>query len=129
MENNTPLSHRDILNSVASAPADASPSRQMMLSETQVKALEWLTNGGSITEAAQFAGVARQTVSRWLKDDEDFRAIYDGWRDQIMTMTDGQLFALAESAVATLTAAIRAHSDVRAAQFVIKHLSAAAKRR
>ncbi len=101
----------------------------MVLVEAQIRALEWLTNGGSITEAAQFAGVARQTVSRWLKEDEDFRAIYDGWRDQIMTMTDGQLSALAESAIATLTDAIRDHRDVRAAQFVIKHLSAAARRK
>ncbi len=44
-----------------------------------------------------------------MKEDEDFRAVYDGWRDQIMTMTDGQLSALAESAIATLTDAIRAH--------------------
>jgi len=64
-----------------------------------------------------------------LKEDEDFRAIYDGWRDQIMTMTDGQLSALAESAVATLTDAIRDDRDVRAVQFVIKHLSAAARRK
>jgi hypothetical protein len=34
----------------------------MVLGETQIKAQEWLTNGGSITEAAQFAGVARQTA-------------------------------------------------------------------
>jgi hypothetical protein len=75
----------------------------MVLHETQIKALDWLTNGGSITEAATFAGVARQTVSRWLKDDQDFRGIYDAWRDQIMTMTDGQLSSLAEFAVATLS--------------------------
>ena len=129
MENNTPISHRDIPNSASIASTEGSPSRRMELGETQVKALEWLTSGGSITEAAQFAGVARQTVSRWLKEDEDFRAIYDGWRDQIMTTTDGQLSALAESAVATLTDAIRGRRDVRAAQFVIKHLSAAARRK
>jgi hypothetical protein len=68
-------------------------------------------------------------VSRWLKEDDDFRAIYDGWRDQILTMTAGQLAALAESAVATLTHAIRDRRDVRATQFVIKHLSAADKRK
>ncbi len=49
--------------------------------------------------------------------------------DQIMPISDGQLAALAESAVATLTDAIRDRRDVRAAQFVIKHLSAAAKRK
>ncbi len=104
----------------------------MVLGETQIKAQEWLTNGESITEAAQFAGVARQTaggVSPWLKEDDDFRAIYDGWRDPIMPISDGQLAALAESAVAAITNAIRDHRDVRAAQFVIKHLSAADKRK
>ncbi len=64
-----------------------------------------------------------------MKENEDFRAICDGWRDQIMMMTDGQLSALAESAVATLTDAIRNRRDVRAAQFVIKHLSGAARRK
>ncbi len=62
MENNTPISHRDIPNTTSIAPAEESPSRRVVLGETQIKALEWLTNGGSITEAAQFAGVARQTA-------------------------------------------------------------------
>ncbi len=43
--------------------------------------------------------------------------------------TDGQLSALAESAVASLTDAIHNSRDVRAAQFVIKHLAAAARRK
>jgi hypothetical protein len=68
-------------------------------------------------------------VSPWLKEDDDFRAIYDGWRDQTMPMTDRQLAALTKSAVATLTHAIRDRRDVRAAQFVIKHLSTAARRK
>jgi transposase len=129
MENNTAVSHPDIPDLAAAPATPASPSRRAVLVETQIKALEWLTNGGSITEAAQFAGVARQTVSRWLKDDEDFRGIYDAWREQIMTMTDGQLSALAESAVATITDAIRDRRDLRAAQFVIKHLSATTRRK
>jgi hypothetical protein len=44
-------------------------------------------------------------------------------------MTDGQLAALTKSAVATLTDAIRDRRDVRATQFVIKHLSDADKRK
>ncbi len=46
-----------------------------------------------------------------------------------MPMTDRQLAALTKSAVATLTHAIRDRRDVRAAQFVIKHLSTAARRK
>jgi hypothetical protein len=78
---------------------------------------------------AQFAKACRQTVSRWLSSDPDFRAIYDAWRDQITTTTEGQLLGLGESAVATLAEAIRNRHDVRSAQFVIKHLAGIAKRK
>ncbi len=105
----------------AAAPV-AGSGQQMVLSDPQIRALEWLTTGGSITEAAQFAGVARQTVTRWLKDDQDFKEIYDGWREQIMTMAEGQMFSLAEAATATIAGAIRDKRDVKAAQFVMKQL-------
>jgi hypothetical protein len=41
--------------SLSIASAKASPSRRVVLGETHIKALEWLTNGESITEAAHFA--------------------------------------------------------------------------
>jgi hypothetical protein len=59
-ENHASISHRGIPDSASTASADATPSRRMVLGETQIKALEWQTSGESITEAAQLAGVARQ---------------------------------------------------------------------
>jgi hypothetical protein len=110
-------------STVKPSNAPAVVNRQVMLSTQQDQALEWLMNGGSITEAAQFAGVARQTVSRWLHSDEDFRAVYDAWRDQVTNITEGQLMGLSEAAVSTLANAVRDRQNVKAAEFVIKHLA------
>jgi hypothetical protein len=95
----------------------------MVLGETQIKALEWLTSGRSITEAAQFADVARQTAGGQPPAERG-----RGFPRHLRRLLD-QIAPPAESAVATLTHAIRDRRDVRGAQFVIKHLSAAAKRK
>ncbi len=102
--------------------------RQVALSDPQEMALEWLMNGGTVVDAAQYAGVCRQTIFRWLSSDPDFRAVFDNWREQVTTFTDGQLLGLADSAVATLANATRNRQDVHAAEFLIKHLSGSAKR-
>jgi hypothetical protein len=109
--------------------SDTPASRQVMLSVPQDQALEWLMNGGSIGEAAQFAGVCRQTVSRWLSTDPDFRAVYDAWRQQVANITEGQLLGLSESAVSALANAIRNRQDIKAAEFVLKHLATIAKKK
>ena len=107
----------------------AAPRRQVSLSTAQEQALEWLTNGGSINEAAQYAGVARQTVYRWLSSDPDFREFYDQWRQHVVAVVDGQLMGLSDSAVAALAHAIRDRQDVRAAEFLIKHVTGINKRK
>jgi len=103
---------------------DISP-RQISLSSTQELALEWLTNGGSITEAAQFAGVTRQTVTRWLRTDEDFQAVYTAWREEAAAIVQGRMIAASESAMDNILDAIRRKGDLRASQFVLKSLTAA----
>src|SRR5436305_15343204 len=81
-------------------PGVATPGeRQVMLSEPQQQALEWLTNGGSVTEAAQLAGVARNTVSRWLHHDPDFREMFDAAVEQAAMVTEARLVGLQEVAV------------------------------
>ena len=47
-------------------PAEISPAQSL--------AVAALANGSTITEAAERAGVARETVSRWANDDPDFIA-------------------------------------------------------
>jgi hypothetical protein len=92
------------------------------LSDSQEQALEWLIGGGSIGEAAQFAGVTRQTVSRWLHTDPDFRAVYDQWKLEASQMLEGRLVAAGESAMDNLLDAVRMKRDVKASQFVIRSL-------
>jgi predicted transcriptional regulator len=54
-------------------------------------------DGGSLGEAAQFAGVTRQTISRWLRTDADFRAVYEAWKQEVNQMLEGRLIAGAAS--------------------------------
>jgi DNA-binding MarR family transcriptional regulator len=47
------------------------------LSPEQVKALELLMEGLSVTDTAKELGVTRETVSRWRNKDEGFIAAYN----------------------------------------------------
>jgi hypothetical protein len=60
-----------VVSAVVPVPSDSpGGERQVLLSDKQQLALEWLlTTNGSVTEAAEFAGVTRATVSRWLNTD------------------------------------------------------------
>jgi transposase len=104
------------------------PNRVCSLSTDQEQALEWLIGGGSIAEAAQFAGVTRQTISRWMRTDPDFRAVYDAWKMESSQMLEGRLIAAGESAMENLLNAVRTKQDVRASQFVVKTLMEIRKR-
>ena len=98
----------------------------VMLSAPQEQALEWLISGGSIADAAQVAGVTRQTLSRWLHHDPDFRAVYDAWKAESTQLLEGRLIAAGESAMDNILSAVR-DRDVRASQFVLKALLARSK--
>jgi len=101
--------------------AHSSSNRQVILSAPQQAALEWLTSGGSITEAAQLAGVCRQTVSEWLNGDTDFHAIYQAWRRQSLDLAEGRMIAITETAMDNIVCAVR-DRDLRLSQFVLKQL-------
>lgn len=103
-------------------------NRQVELSVSQQLALEWLTTGGSITEAAQVAGVCRQTVSDWLHNDPDFQAAYQNWRQQSLAIAQARMIAMSDAAVDNLAAAIRDKHDLRASEFLLKQLAAAGKK-
>jgi hypothetical protein len=115
------------MNKTLSAPrepetAQSPVARQVILSVPQQQALEWLTSGGSVTEAAQVAGVCRQTVSKWLHDDPDFTAVYQAWRDQSLEIAQARLAAMTESALDNIAEAVHEKRDLRASLFVIRQL-------
>jgi hypothetical protein len=102
---------------------DETAETQVLLSTAQEQALEWLFNGGSLTEAAQFAGVTRQTISRWLRSDEDFRTIYSAWREETASIIQARLIAAGEVAMDVLLTAVREKRDLQAAQFVVRTIT------
>jgi transposase-like protein len=85
------------------------------LSTKQAMAMELLINGSSISQAAHFASVTRQTVSRWVHEEGEFRQYLERWQTQLKLANEKRLFALQEVALDTLVGAMRDKQDVRAA--------------
>jgi hypothetical protein len=65
-------------------------------------AVEALVTGSSVTEAAAAAGVARQTVHRWLAGDPAFVAALNAAKQEHLGRVRGELRGLATDAVAVL---------------------------
>ena len=71
------------------------------LTPRQRRAIETLTAGGQVTEAAEVAKVARKTVHAWLKRD-DFRAALAEAETEKLAALSRALGKLAERAADTL---------------------------
>jgi hypothetical protein len=76
------------------------------LSSAQWLALRALVSGGSVTKAAKEAGVARETVSRWVHHDPVFLAEMQNARAELASQTRGALEALGMRAVGVLVEAV-----------------------
>jgi hypothetical protein len=96
--------------------------RQVKLSSAQLAAMEWLINDGTVKEAAEYAGVCRQTVSEWINQDEDFQAAMETWKRYVCKMTEAKLVGLGASAIQVVATAIQEKGDVKAALAVLKSL-------
>jgi hypothetical protein len=77
------------------------------ISPAQSFALEVLVSGGTVTKAAKEAGVARETVSRWLHHDPVFIAEMHNARAELASQIRCALEALGTQAVAVLVNAIQ----------------------
>jgi hypothetical protein len=78
-----------------------------VISPAQLVALGVLVSGGSVTKGAQQAGVARETVSRWLHHDPVFIAEMHNARAELASQTRCALEALGMQAVGVLVSAIQ----------------------
>src|SRR3954447_18561739 len=76
-------------------------------SPAQALALQALVSGGSITKAATEAGVARETVSRWVHHDPVFLAQLHNVRAELAIQTRCALEALGIQAVGVLVDAVQ----------------------
>ncbi len=89
------------------------------LTPAQRRAIQRLASGESATAAAASAGVHRQTLHRWLREDAAFRAAFHAWQAAAAEDARARLLALADAAVTAVAAAITA-GDTRTALAILK---------
>lgn len=99
-----------------------------LISPTQSLAVWALVNGMSVTKAAEKAGVARETVSRWLHRDPVFIAELQNKRAETAVQTRCALESLGQQAIAALREAVAGYNlrgtKLRAACAILKMLGA-----
>jgi hypothetical protein len=76
------------------------------LPPAQVAAMAVLLAGGTVTAAADAAGVHRTTVHTWLRDDAGFIAAYNRGRREVLDGMYARLLRVADKAVATVEQAV-----------------------
>src|SRR3954453_20652910 len=77
------------------------------ISPAQALALDALVSGGAVTQAAKEAGVARETVSRWVHHDPVFLAQLQNVRAELAIQTRCALETLGMQAVGVLVDAVQ----------------------
>ena len=87
-------------------PKDHEMSRNVTLSARKERAIRAMIEGANITRAARHAGVARETVSRWLNHDRDFQVELWFRQSEIWGELRGRVAKLAHKAVDKLEDAL-----------------------
>jgi transposase-like protein len=87
----------------------------------QRTALMALATGRGYAEAAQAAGVSRQTLHVWRKKDTRFAAIYNSWQNQMLASAQNRLVSLTNNAVTAVADAIDA-GDTRTSLELLRGL-------
>jgi hypothetical protein len=89
------------------------------LSPVQLAAIQHLLAGETVTASAQAAGVSRETVHRWRKEDWLFQAEFNRRQREIQSAIQSRLLSMALAATDTVNQAI-AGGDLKAALAVLK---------
>jgi len=93
------------------APADLTGQQEAVLAA--------LLMGNTITAAASDAGIARQTVHRWLANDAEFIAAYNRGRHELASSHATRILTMCGAALDVLDGAIAA-GDAKVALAVLK---------
>ncbi len=101
--------------------SDTQKAAGFKLSASQIRAVEGLLAGESVTNAAKRAGVSRETVHRWQRQDFGFQAAYNRGRRKLLEAAEARVVALAHQAAVTIGNAID-KGDSTAALAVLKGL-------
>lgn len=93
------------------------------ITDSQQAAITALLAGQTTEQAAQAAGVVRQTVSEWRNHDQGFQLAYHSQRRELLQTTLDALRAAGRQAVATLAADLDSEQPAdraRAAAIILK---------
>ena len=85
----------------------------------QITALAALAAGDGVRDAAKSSGVGRTTVYKWLREDANFRAAFNAWKEELIESGRARLLKGSDAAIRTLLKAIAA-GDARAAVALLK---------
>jgi len=86
---------------------DAAAAEERKLSTVQEKALQHLTSGSGVVEAAKAAGVHRRTVWRWMHADPHFIAAYNAWQREVVASGRARVLAMTDLALDTVQSAMQ----------------------
>jgi hypothetical protein len=99
-------------------PSGATPNPNELTAK-HLAAIERLVAGATVEEAATAAGVARETVHRWLTRHWAFQAQLNSARADLRDATERRLLQIAHAAANTIDEAVR-RGNVAAAVAVLK---------
>lgn len=95
---------------------------QYDLSAAEVRALNALLQGATITDAANAADVHRSTVHRWRREDPDFQAAEEALRQGLEERIVDRLLSTADAAADVVAEAVTENGDVQTAFRLLKGL-------
>ena len=96
------------------------------LSFQQIRAIELLITGRSISAIAKELGIARNTLYAWLNDDHHFQNALNAQRKRLQAEVEDRLNALSEKAFEVFEKALEDQEEknlrLRAAEIILKGL-------
>lgn len=101
--------------------SDTEKAKAPQLSARQIRVVTSLMAGETVVAAAKSAGVSRETVHRWWREDFEFPATYNRGRRELLETTQCRLLALADQATETVKKAVE-QGDTKTALVVLKGL-------
>jgi len=104
-------------------PQNATPTNLPALTASQVTALQSLMEGSSVKAAAEVAGVSREMVHRWKREDWTFQAALNRAQLLLQESVNTRLLAAASRAAGNLVSAIQ-DGDLRSSIAVLKGIGA-----
>jgi hypothetical protein len=108
-----------LVNYTLNAAINEMTAPECMLTPDKVAVLHELAAGNGVVKASEAAGVSRRTVSWWMRNDPQFIATLNAWRNQSVQWTRDQMVATLGDAAMTVRQAIH-KGDAKLAMELLK---------